>query len=89
MAGSRAAVARAAPVGAVRQLVTDYLTLTKPRVQTLLLFTTVTTMLVAGSPSLTLILLTCLALGLAAGFKSVLRVARGAASDAGGTDGHR
>jgi protoheme IX farnesyltransferase len=36
----------------------DYITLTKPRVQSLLLFTTVTTMLVAGTPSLQLIALT-------------------------------
>jgi protoheme IX farnesyltransferase len=42
----------------VRQVVADYVTLTKPRVQLLLLLTTVTTMLVAGSPSLGLILLT-------------------------------
>lgn len=42
----------------VRQLVADYVALTKPRVQLLLLLTTVTTMLVAGSPSLGLILLT-------------------------------
>ena len=42
----------------VRQLVADYVALTKPRVQLLLLLTTVTTMLVAGSPSLRLILLT-------------------------------
>ena len=35
-----------------RQVVADYVALTKPRVQSLLLFTTVTTMLVAGTPSL-------------------------------------
>ncbi len=45
----------------------DYLTLTKPKVQSLLLFTTVTTMYVAGSPSLGLILLTCLGGALSAG----------------------
>jgi protoheme IX farnesyltransferase len=45
----------------------DYLTLTKPKVQSLLLFTTVTTMYVAGSPSLELILLTCLGGALSAG----------------------
>ena len=39
----------------VRQLVADYVTLTKPRVQLLLLLTTVATMEVAGSPSLGLI----------------------------------
>jgi protoheme IX farnesyltransferase len=36
----------------------DYVTLTKPKVQSLLLLTTVTTMYVAGNPSLRLILLT-------------------------------
>jgi protoheme IX farnesyltransferase len=41
--------------------------LTKPKVQSLLLFTTVTTMLVAGDPSLQLILLTCLGGYLSAG----------------------
>ena len=45
----------------------DYVELTKPRVQSLLLFTTVTTMLVAGSPSLRLVLLTCLGGYLSAG----------------------
>jgi heme o synthase len=45
----------------------DYLTLTKPKVQSLLLFTTVTTMFVAGTPSLGLVLLTCLGGALSAG----------------------
>src|ERR1700755_2463476 len=45
----------------------DYLTLTKLKVQSLLLFTTVTTMYVAGEPSLGLILLTCLGGALSAG----------------------
>jgi protoheme IX farnesyltransferase len=48
-------------------VVRDYLTLTKPKVQSLLLFTTVTTMYVAGDPSLSLILLTCLGGALSAG----------------------
>ena len=51
----------------VRQLVADYVTLTKPRVQLLLLLTTVATMLVAGSPSFGLILLTLLGGALSAG----------------------
>jgi len=51
----------------VRQLVADYVTLTKPRVQLLLLLTTVATMLVAGSPSIGLILLTLLGGALSAG----------------------
>src|SRR5690349_2572279 len=61
--------ATAAPVVAsgVRQVVSDYVALTKPKVQSLLLLTTVTTMLVAGSPSFTLIVLTCLGGSLSAG----------------------
>jgi protoheme IX farnesyltransferase len=61
--GSRAAVWPAA----ARALLVDLVVLTKPRVQSLLLFTTVTTMLVAGDPSLSLILLTCLGGYLSAG----------------------
>ena len=45
----------------------DYLTLTKPKVQSLLLFTTVATMYVAGTPSVGLVLLTCLGGALSAG----------------------
>ncbi len=52
---------------APRVLVADYLTLTKPRVQLLLLLTTVSTMYVAGDPSLSLVLLTCLGGSLSAG----------------------
>src|SRR6186997_341117 len=48
-------------------VVRDYLTLTKPKVQSLLLFTTVTTMYVAGDPSPGLIFLTCLGGALSAG----------------------
>ena len=51
----------------VRQVAGDYATLTKPTVQTLLLFTTATTMLVAGDPSLQLVLVTCLGGYLSAG----------------------
>jgi protoheme IX farnesyltransferase len=54
-------------VGGVRQLLADYLTLTKPKVQLLLLLTTVTTMYVAGDPSLTLVALTVLGGSLSAG----------------------
>ncbi len=50
-----------------RQLVSDYLELTKPKVQSLLLLTTVTTMEVAGSPSVSKIALTCLGGYLSAG----------------------
>jgi protoheme IX farnesyltransferase len=59
------------PTTATRSLlptvVRDYLTLTKPKVQSLLLFTTVTTMYVAGDPSFGLILLTCLGGALSTG----------------------
>jgi protoheme IX farnesyltransferase len=57
----------AVEVGGVRQVVADYVTLTKPRVQLLLLLTTVTTMYVAGDPSVGLVLLTCLGGSLSAG----------------------
>jgi protoheme IX farnesyltransferase len=56
------------PVAAgVRQVVADYFELTKPKVQTLLLLTTVTTMEVAGNPSVSRIGLTCLGGYLSAG----------------------
>jgi protoheme IX farnesyltransferase len=60
-----AGVAR--PLSPARQLVADYVALTKPKVQSLLLLTTVTTMYVAGSPSLSLVLLTCIGGYLSAG----------------------
>ncbi len=50
-----------------RQVVSDYISLTKPRVQSLLLWTTVTSMLVAGDPSIGLITLTCLGGAMSAG----------------------
>src|SRR4051794_12480135 len=59
------ATALAAP--GVRQLASDLFALTKPKVQLLLLFTTVTTMLVAGTPSIGLILATCVGGYLSAG----------------------
>jgi protoheme IX farnesyltransferase len=49
------------------QLLSDYVELTKPKVQSLLLLTTITTMLVAGDPSFGLIVLTCLGGYLSAG----------------------
>ena len=59
---------RAELVGSrAHQLVSDYLELTKPKVQSLLLLTTVTTMEVAGSPSASTIALTCLGGYLSAG----------------------
>ncbi|MEA2368400.1 MAG: heme o synthase [Thermoleophilaceae bacterium] len=48
-------------------MVRDYVTLTKPKVQSLLLFTTATTMYVAGTPSLGRVVLTCLGGALSAG----------------------
>jgi heme o synthase len=59
---------RSAPAAAAaRQVLADYLELTKPKVQSLLLLTTVTTMEVAGSPPAQKIALTCLGGYLAAG----------------------
>src|SRR3954452_7060388 len=70
MEASRATTAPAAtalPASRARQLAGDLLALTKPKVQSLLLLTTVTTMLVAGSPSFWLILATCIGGYLSAG----------------------
>jgi heme o synthase len=50
-----------------RTVLSDYFEMTKPKVQSLLLFTTVTTMYVAGDPSLGLVALTCLGGALSAG----------------------
>src|SRR5437016_7681388 len=49
------------------RLLSDYVELTKPKVQSLLLLTTVATMYVAGDPSPVLVLLTCLGGSLSAG----------------------
>ena len=51
--------AYAAPAGRTRRLLGDYVELTKPKVQSLLLLITVATMYVAGDPSPVLVLLTC------------------------------
>jgi protoheme IX farnesyltransferase len=67
MGAPRATAVGLSPLAGARQVVGDYVALTKPRVQTLLLFTTVTTMLVAGHPSIELVLLTCLGGALSAG----------------------
>jgi protoheme IX farnesyltransferase len=50
-----------------RQVLADYLQLTKPKVQSLLLLTTIATMYAAGDPSLLLVALTCLGGYLSAG----------------------
>jgi protoheme IX farnesyltransferase len=70
-----AAPALEAPVGltsdrghtSARQLLSDYVELTKPKVQSLLLLTTIATMYVAGDPSPALVALTCLGGYLSAG----------------------
>ncbi len=59
--------ARLGPASRTRQLVGDYLELTKPKVQSLLLLTTIATMYVAGDPSALLVALTCLGGYLSAG----------------------
>jgi protoheme IX farnesyltransferase len=61
------ASARAGRLTRVQTVVADYFELTKPRVQTLLLWTTVMAMVVAGDPSIGLVLLTCLGGALSAG----------------------
>ena len=65
--GGAPAAAAAAPALGVRQVFSDYVQMTKPKVQSLLLLTTVTTMYVAGDPSLGLVALTCLGGYLSAG----------------------
>src|ERR1700749_1412754 len=58
---SPASSVRSVPaVAGARQLLADYFELTKPKVQTLLLFTTITTMEIAGNPPVSKIALTCL-----------------------------
>jgi protoheme IX farnesyltransferase len=69
MSGSAASAPAAAvrAPGGVRQVLGDYVELTKPKVQSLLIFTTVTTMYVAGDPAIGLVALTCLGGYLSAG----------------------
>jgi heme o synthase len=65
---SSVSTVRTAPaLAAARQLLADYFELTKPKVQTLLLFTTITTMEIAGNPPISRIALTCLGGYLSAG----------------------
>ena len=52
---------------AIRQVISDYVELTKPKVQSLLLLTTVATMEVAGNPPVSKVALTCVGGYLAAG----------------------
>src|SRR3954452_178443 len=65
MSGVESAVVAQCP--AVFGVLRDYATLTKPKVQSLLLLTTITTMYVAGDPSIGLVFLTCLGGALSAG----------------------
>ena len=58
---------RHAGAAALRQVLADYVALTKPKVQSLLLLTTVTTMYVAGDPSVGLVVVTVIGGYLAAG----------------------
>ena len=55
------------PLAGARQVLADYIELTKPKVQSLLLLTTIATMYVAGDPSPLLVALTCLGGYLSAG----------------------
>jgi len=64
---SASSVRSVTAVAGARQLLADYFELTKPKVQTLLLFTTITTMEIAGNPPVSLIALTCLGGYLSAG----------------------
>jgi heme o synthase len=66
-ASSVTQVPSASAASGARQLLADYFELTKPKVQTLLLFTTITTMEIAGSPPVSKIALTCLGGYLSAG----------------------
>jgi heme o synthase len=65
MSGAQTAAIPQRPAALV--VLRDFVTLTKPKVQSLLLFITVTTMYAAGDPSLGLVLLTCLGGALSAG----------------------
>ena len=67
MSSSLSSVRSAPVLAGARQLLADYFELTKPKVQTLLLFTTITTMEIAGSPPVSKIALTCLGGYLSAG----------------------
>jgi protoheme IX farnesyltransferase len=67
VSASTARLQRAAALSGTRRLLADYVELTKPKVQSLLLLTTITTMEVAGNPPVSKIALTCLGGYLSAG----------------------
>ena len=66
MEASRATTTQAVPAP-LAQVLSDYVTLTKPKVQLLLLLTTITTMYVAGDPSVALVAVTVVGGFLSAG----------------------
>ena len=67
MEASRVTTAAPLAGSSARQVAADLVTLTKPKVQSLLLLTTVTTMYVAGDPSVALVAATCIGGYLSAG----------------------
>lgn len=67
MEASRLPAMEGSSISGIRQILNDYVVLTKPKVQSLLLLTTVAAMEIAGSPSISLIILTCLGGYLSAG----------------------
>ena len=67
MSATRATTAQAAALAGARQTIADYFALTKPKVQSLLLFTTVSAMFIAGTPSAWLVLATVIGGYLSAG----------------------
>ncbi len=67
MSATRATTVQAAAFAGARQIVADYFALTKPKVQSLLLFTTVSAMFIAGTPSAWLVLATVVGGYLSAG----------------------
>lgn len=67
MEASRATAVRSPASLALRQAARDYVTLTKPRVQSLLLFTTACAMFIAGSPTVELVIATLLGGAMSAG----------------------
>ena len=67
MDATRATVAPNPALAGARQVVSDYVALTKPKVQSLLLFTTVCAMFIAGTPSAWLVLATLIGGYLSAG----------------------
>ncbi len=67
MEASRATAVRTPAPLVLRQAARDYVTLTKPKVQSLLLFTTVCAMFIAGSPSFALVIATLIGGAMSAG----------------------